>query len=83
MNIIEFKNELENAKELHFEMPDGSLIPSYFHITEVGKITKHFIDCGGSIHTDQFANYYILLVCLKNYLAMMLWRLKLNIRTKL
>jgi hypothetical protein len=59
MKITAFKNTLEKIKELHFEMPDGSLIPSYFHITEVGKTTKHFIDCGGSIHTDHFANFQL------------------------
>lgn len=59
MNITAFKDALKQLETLQFEMPDGSLIPSYFHITEVGKTTKHFIDCGGAIHTDQFANFQL------------------------
>lgn len=31
-------------------LPDGDEIPGHFHITEVGHITKRFIDCGGKIH---------------------------------
>jgi hypothetical protein len=33
-----------------FIMPDGDQIPAHFHITEVGHITKRFIDCGGKLH---------------------------------
>lgn len=39
----------ENAKKrLGFRLPNGQLIPSHFHITEIGKSTKDFIDCGGT-----------------------------------
>lgn len=27
-------------------LPSGQFIPNYFHITEVGRINKHFLDCG-------------------------------------
>ena len=33
-----------------FILPDGDLIPAHFHITEVGHVTKRFIDCGGTLH---------------------------------
>ena len=33
-----------------FTLPDGDQIPSHFHITEVGHVTKRFIDCGGMLH---------------------------------
>jgi hypothetical protein len=33
-----------------FVLPDGDHIPAHFHITEVGHITKRFIDCGGRLH---------------------------------
>jgi Family of unknown function (DUF6428) len=33
-----------------FVLPDGDEIPAHFHITEVGHITKRFIDCGGKLH---------------------------------
>jgi hypothetical protein len=52
MNISEFKTHLErfpNA-ELRFVLPDGDVIPAHAHITEVGRLDKAFIDCGGVIH---------------------------------
>src|SRR4051812_10292170 len=33
-----------------FTLPDGAQIPAHFHITEVGHVTKRFIDCGGTLH---------------------------------
>jgi hypothetical protein len=33
-----------------FHLPNGDQIPVHFHITEVGHVTKRFIDCGGVIH---------------------------------
>jgi hypothetical protein len=33
-----------------FLMPDGDQIPAHFHVTEVGHVTKRFIDCGGKLH---------------------------------
>ena len=32
-----------------FILPDGNLIPAHAHVTEVGHVTKNFIDCGGVI----------------------------------
>jgi Family of unknown function (DUF6428) len=34
-------------------------VPKHFHITEVGVLTKHFIDCGGDIHEEKSANLQI------------------------
>ncbi|MEP6821251.1 MAG: DUF6428 family protein [Chthoniobacterales bacterium] len=34
----------------HFILPDGDVIPAHFHLTEVGHVTKRFIDCGGTLH---------------------------------
>ena len=30
-----------------FVLPDGDSIPAHAHVTEVGHVAKHFIDCGG------------------------------------
>ena len=40
-------------------MPDGSLVPTHFHVTEVGKISTHFIDCVGTVRTENVANFQI------------------------
>src|SRR2546428_11506073 len=49
MNVRELKTVLQaNAeKRIRFILPDGDEIPAHFHITEVGYVTKRFVDCGG------------------------------------
>jgi hypothetical protein len=49
MKISEVKNVLQQVTELTFTLPNGTKVPSHFHVTEVGVITKHFIDCGGTV----------------------------------
>ena len=46
MKISEFKKILENSETIDFYLPNGEKIPSHFHITEVGMMTKNFSDCG-------------------------------------
>ncbi len=53
MTLHQLKTELKQLKKLAFELPDGSLVPNHFHITEVGKVTKNFIDCGGVIRKEE------------------------------
>lgn len=31
------------------KLPDGALVPAHFHVTEVGRVQKDFIDCGGGV----------------------------------
>ena len=33
---------------LRMQLPDGTFVPAHFHVTEVGKVQKDFIDCGGT-----------------------------------
>jgi len=33
---------------LKFILPDGSLVPAHYHITEVGRVDKTFLDCGAT-----------------------------------
>jgi len=47
MKLQEVKTQLESATGVSFKLPNGQLVESHFHVTEVGEITKHFIDCGG------------------------------------
>ena len=39
--------------KMHCMMPDRSFVPSHFHITEVGKVTKNFVDCGGTLRSSE------------------------------
>lgn len=59
MKLSELKNQLQSLESLNFIQPNGYFIPRHFHITEVGVITKKFIDCGGAIHSEKVANIQI------------------------
>jgi hypothetical protein len=32
-------------------LPDHSFVPAHFHVTEVGRVHKDFIDCGGTVRS--------------------------------
>lgn len=59
MKLSEFKSHLSNTKELNLVQHDGSPVPSHFHITEAGLLTKHFIDCGKTIHMKKSAVFQL------------------------
>ena len=48
---------LPSLNEWIFLLSDGSLIPSHFHVTEVGIITKTFLDCGGDLRSNKMVNF--------------------------
>ena len=54
MNLEAFARVLaENpAAPLHLMLPDGSFVPAHFHVTEVGRVQKDFIDCGGTVRSS-------------------------------
>ncbi len=39
------------AAALHLMLPDESFVPAHFHVTEVGRVQKDFIDCGGTVRS--------------------------------
>lgn len=59
MNIKEFKHTLSNLCELTFVLPNGSHVAPHFHLTEVGEITKNYVDCGGTIRNEKVANFQL------------------------
>jgi hypothetical protein len=56
MNIKELIDKLEGNPNFGIDIsfPDGEYIPPHFHITEVGKVQKMFIDCGGVRHEKKY-----------------------------
>lgn len=54
MNIKQLKQILEenNDKFLRILLPTFDFVPLHFHITEIGKIQKTFIDCGGTLREN-------------------------------
>lgn len=39
-------------KIIRFALPSGELTPAHAHVTEVARIEKKFIDCGGTLRSD-------------------------------
>jgi hypothetical protein len=54
MNLCELKSILVTHREalVRFRLPDGTLVPPHAHITEVGLVTKSFVDCGGTARSE-------------------------------
>ena len=52
-------NQLKSLLRAHpdalprFILPDGEQIPAHFHLTEVGHVTKKFVDCGGTFRESE------------------------------
>jgi len=59
MTLEEIKNILPNLDNVAFQLEDGSFVPEHFHVTEVGLIHKHFIDCGGTIRKEIVVNFQL------------------------
>jgi len=59
MKLSEFKQKLANVNDLQFVLPNGQTVPSHFHVTEVGQINKHFIDCGGTVRNEKVVNFQL------------------------
>lgn len=59
MKLSEIKNILPQLTEINFVLPNGGFIPKHFHITEIGEINKHFIDCGGVERIEKKVNFQL------------------------
>lgn len=59
MKLSEIKNKLHQLERIAFQLPNGDLVPPHFHVTEIGKITKHFIDCGGTVRNEEVASFQL------------------------
>ncbi len=51
MNLTELKSLLTQHSDRSFRiaLPDGNAVPVSFHVTEVGRVHKTFLDCGGKL----------------------------------
>lgn len=59
MRLEELKNILKNLETVSFQLPSGEFVPKHFHVTEVGKVEKNFIDCGGTIRNESVVNFQL------------------------
>ncbi|MGJ3234115.1 DUF6428 family protein [Marivirga sp.] len=59
MKLSETKSALTNLDQVKFELPNGEFVPAHFHVTEVGIITRNFIDCGGTMRNEESVNFQL------------------------
>lgn len=59
MTLSSIKHYLRDQKTLLFTLPDGTCVPAHFHVTEVGEVSKTFIDCGGTLRRERVANFQL------------------------
>jgi len=59
MKLSEIKDILSTAQAVNFVLPNGTHVPEHFHVTEVGLISKHFIDCGGTVRSEKIVNFQL------------------------
>ena len=59
MKISDIKTALTEVEAINFRLPTGEFLPAHFHVTEVGLVSKHFIDCGGVERRETVANFQL------------------------
>lgn len=59
MKLSQIKKILQTVETVNFTLPNGTSVPEHFHVTEVGLITKNFIDCGGTVRKETVVNFQL------------------------
>lgn len=59
MKLSEIKEILAQVQSVNFQLENGEMVPAHFHVTEVGVISKDFIDCGGTVRHEKVANFQL------------------------
>lgn len=59
MTLEQIKKILPTLSHVEFRLESGAFVPEHFHVTEIGKITKNFIDCGGTVREEEKANFQL------------------------
>lgn len=59
MKLSQVEQTLSNLESVTFKTMSGQVVPEHFHITEVGHIQKHFIDCGGTERKESVISFQL------------------------
>lgn len=59
MKLSEIKQILPTLENVEFQLENGTFVPEHFHVTEIGVVTKHFIDCGGTVRHEKAVNFQL------------------------
>src|SRR5690554_3988413 len=59
MKLSEIKQILNDSDQIQFLLPNGNKVPAHFHVTEIGRVEKQFIDCGGTVRRETVINFQL------------------------
>ncbi len=59
MKLSEIKKVLPALEAVNFKLASGEYVPEHFHVTEIGLVSKHFIDCGGTERQEKVVNFQL------------------------
>lgn len=59
MKLSQVKALLPTLNNVVFKLENGNPVPEHFHVTEIGMVSKHFIDCGGTIRNEKTVNFQL------------------------
>ena len=59
MKLSAIKSQLEGLPQVNFILPDGNQVPAHFHVTEVGQVSKKYIDCGGTLREESKVTFQL------------------------
>jgi len=59
MKLSQVKALLPTLNNVAFRLENGTFVPEHFHVTEVGMVTKNFIDCGGTIRNEKTVSFQL------------------------
>lgn len=59
MRLSAVKNKLQELEQIDFKLPNGQWVPRHFHVTEVGALSKDFIDCGGTVRHEKAVSFQL------------------------
>lgn len=59
MKLSDIKSILPGLDNVEFQLENGTFVPEHFHVTEIGMVTKRFIDCGGTIRDEKTVNFQL------------------------
>ena len=59
MKLSEVEKHLAGRTQIEIQLPDGSLVPTHFHVTEIGEVQKRFVDCGGTLRRERYISFQL------------------------
>lgn len=54
--LLGIMSKISLERTIQFCLPDGAYIPKHYHVTEIGRIQKDFVDCGGLRRREEYCS---------------------------